>query len=223
MEWSTFQLRGEWLGEWQCRSERCEGNHTAPALPTGVPVLWTRAAVPIDAYPMCHCCRGQRLQPLLCHAPGSQLDSSWHANWNCYACGPTPAMAIDCAMAGALTFIAQTLTSEQWNDAASQSTAHGFWTAVREYARAATRTTSRPGYTSAGLPPHRIGATFSAIYVPLLLDAANLLPSAAQAAWRSHATAGSSWSRWVQTLRDSARQPLTILAVALRNQFEAQP
>ena len=89
------------------------------------------------------------------------------------------------------------------------------------------RTRWQLGATATPRQGHR--PTNSRVFVPLLLDAAQLLDAAhmlsspAQAAWRGHTLAGTNWSRWLGQLQVAPRVAVTTLIAALEAGLQAQP
>ena len=181
MDWSTFQRggSGEWQGEWQCTTDWCGGAHTAPAVPEGVPELWLRRAAPDAVLPMCNC-GAMALRPAILHDPDAAGDDAWSHSWLCLTCGPWDSVTFGHpAHAAALELAASTLDDGAWSAACSRSQPAAFWQHIQESAAAglrALRNLGPRGTYFAALPPVRfVEDTNSRIYVPILLDAGEML------------------------------------------------
>ncbi len=234
MAWTTFRQSvpdptvlggrrpGPWRGEFHCSVGACGGTRTAQSEPENVHSLWTRVPAPSCALPLCQCQRSA-LWPVLMHSP----EDAWHAAWHCHSCGiRSRATAEQATDVRAWLLAAERLEHAPWQDAASQATAQGFWTSVRDRAAELVLYSLSGGmrnYFNAGPPEQFMARTNSQIFAPLLLDAAGLLSADAQAAWRRLDLASSAWDQWVQVLSAAPNEPLQVLVTALHEQRAGQP
>ena len=144
--------------------------------PAGAPRLWQRSSPPTSDLPLCRC--GSPLAPTLLHSPAPS--TSWSAQWFCSMCGPSEGNP---QAAAAMELTADHTLPQEWEALVS---ARGFWQRAQSLssARLQAAKSIRDNWHDARPAIPLLSNTDSAIYVPLLADAAGLLAQEARQDWQ---------------------------------------
>ena len=201
---------------WSCGAPQC--GHTAPAFPTGLPVLWSGSPPPPGVCPKCSC--GGLLRAVVCHA--SSPLTPWSPHWLCgHHEMSGPALFGPRSVGGpawALALAAEYLPHEIWQLFMSRRTASGpeLWRDLRAQVTARASLPPEAEFLVTALPPWSpLPSDGDSVAVSLLLDVAGLLKPEAAQAWRAHPAYGPPWERTVAQLRGVPAVPRATAVDAL--------